>query len=193
MIQPAGGKHYWPIPDDIGGRAVFSGDGLYRYVLWRWWGQGFGEPESYAVFVGLNPSTADAKHDDPTVARCWRMTREWGLGAFAMLNLYAYRATSPRVLSTFHDPIGPDNDAYIRAVAADAQYVIAAWGAGEAHSERAGAVLDMLLHTGRREVHVLRLTKKKRPHHPLYLPSGLKPTLWKTTRGRADGQVVTYA
>lgn len=43
--------------------AVFSTDGAYRYALWRQWLLG----EGTLMFVMLNPSTADAIKNDPTL------------------------------------------------------------------------------------------------------------------------------
>jgi hypothetical protein len=42
--------------------AVLSVDGLYRYRLSRAWGRG-----PSLAFIMLNPSTADAGIDDPTI------------------------------------------------------------------------------------------------------------------------------
>lgn len=52
--------------------AYFSKDRVYRYDLWRQWDASRG----YAMFVGLNPSTADEDNDDPTVRRCIGYDRE---------------------------------------------------------------------------------------------------------------------
>ena len=62
----------------------------YRYALWRRWGEG-----PPAMFIGLNPSTADETADDPTIRRCIAFARSWGHGALCMANLFAYRATQP--------------------------------------------------------------------------------------------------
>ena len=46
--------------------AYLSECGWYRYLLWRRW-----QPSAPVVnFIMLNPSTADAVQDDPTVTRC---------------------------------------------------------------------------------------------------------------------------
>lgn len=46
--------------------AIISTDKKYRYVLTRT----FNEKLPMVAFVGLNPSTADDKEDDPTINKC---------------------------------------------------------------------------------------------------------------------------
>jgi len=59
--------------DEVQRAAVLSRDGLYRYALRRVW-----DPARPAVlFIGLNPSTADHRIDDPTIRRCVRFARDW--------------------------------------------------------------------------------------------------------------------
>lgn len=142
----------------------------YRYALWRRWGDG-----PHAMFVGLNPSTADETADDPTIRRCIAYARAWGYGALCMANLFAYRATQPADMLAQDDPVGPDNDAYLRRLAAEAGVVVAAWGTHGTHGGRHRAVLDMLP-----GLHYLRLTKDGHPGHPLYLPASLRPVAWVT-------------
>lgn len=153
----------------FGGKSArFSGCRQYRYELWRRW-----DDRPYALFVGLNPSTADETEDDPTIRRCIRFASDWGFGGLCMANLFALRATDPRVMLAHPEPIGPDNDITLRRLAADAGIVVAAWGAHGAHLNRAGAVMDMLT----AEVHCLGQTKAGQPKHPLYLRADTRPIL----------------
>jgi len=78
----------------VTGAAEISPCGLYRYTLWRWFGMG----DRTVRFIGLNPSTADANQDDPTIRRCADFARRWGFDRLCMVNLFAYRATDPREL-----------------------------------------------------------------------------------------------
>lgn len=146
--------------------ATFSPCRRYRYTLWRRWGDG-----PYANFVGLNPSTADETQDDPTIRRCIRFAREWGYGALCMTNLFAFRATDPKVMLAEPAPIGPQNDDWLRASGIDAGIVIAAWGAHGGHHNRDEAVLGMFAN-----MHHLGLTKDGKPRHPLYLRADSTPT-----------------
>ena len=60
-----------------------------------------------------------------------------------MTNLFAYRATLPEVMKATSDPVGPDNDEYLRALAADAGVVVAAWGANGTHKGRDAEVREL--------------------------------------------------
>ena len=148
--------------------ATFSPCRTWRYSLWRRWA-----PGDYAMFIGLNPSTADETQDDPTVRRCIRYAQSWGYGALYMTNIFAFRATDPRVMKRFDDPIGPKNDTALIRLSADAGIVIAAWGTHGEHLGRVDAVRRFL-----HRMHVLKLTKGGHPCHPLYLKADLKPQHW---------------
>ena len=140
----------------------------YRYVLSRRWGDG-----PSAMFIGLNPSTADETADDPTIRRCVAYAKAWGYGALCMTNLFAYRATQPTDMLAQDDPIGPENDAHLRRLATDAGVVVAAWGTHGAHLGRDAQVRTLLPN-----LHYLRLTKDGHPGHPLYLAASLRPVAW---------------
>ena len=125
------------------------------------------------MFIGLNPSTANETADDPTIRRCIAFARSWGHGALCMANLFAYRATQPADLRAQDDPVGPENDAYLQKLAAEAGVVVAAWGVHGTHRGRHNVVRTMLP-----TLHYLRLTKDGHPGHPLYLPASLRPAAW---------------
>lgn len=146
--------------------ADFSDCRTYRYALWRTWGGVNG----YCMFVGLNPSTADETLDDPTIRRCIKFAKDWGYSGLCMTNIFAYRATDPKVMKSVADPIGPDNDDWLRDSASQAAVVIAAWGTHGKHMGRADAVKRLLPNLS-----YLRLTKDGHPSHPLYLPGNLRP------------------
>ena len=149
--------------------ATFSPCRTWRYSLLRRWANG----GDYAMFIGLNPSTADETQDDPTVRRCIRYAQDWGFNALYMTNIFAFRATDPLVMKRFDDPVGPHNDTALIRLAADAGIVIAAWGVHGTHMGRGNSVLRFL-----HRMHVLKLTKGGHPCHPLYLKADLKPVPW---------------
>jgi len=96
------------------GGAIVSDDGLYRYRLWRRW-----DAECPTmVWIMLNPSTADAEVDDPTIRRCIGFARREHCGGIEVVNLYALRATNPAAHPT---PEGPEN---AKAIGPDAQAIL---------------------------------------------------------------------
>jgi hypothetical protein len=148
---------------------MLSEDGRYRYHLTRTWDDG-----DRAVFVMLNPSTADAYEDDPTIRRCIGYARRWGLAGIEVVNLYAYRATNPAELWEVDDPVGPENDLWLRAVGSSGFPLVAAWGAN-AQPRRVQRVLGL---PGFDRLTCLRTTQAGHPGHPLYLPKELTPVAW---------------
>lgn len=147
--------------------AVLSPCGSYRYELTRTWAKG-----SRVGWIMLNPSTADAEVDDPTIRRCIGFARTWGYGGIVVRNLYALRATNPRDLWRHDDPVGPDNDAYLRDAAPDA-ITVCAWGTN-ATWHRTQQVVGSLIVAGASLRH-LGCTKSGQPRHPLYLRADLTP------------------
>lgn len=145
----------------------------WRYELGR---RLSADPRTVA-FIGLNPSTATAEIDDPTVRRCIGFARRLGFGRFAMLNLFSLRSTDPEGLRRAPDPVGPMNDAVVRGWASRAELVIAAWGAHPMARERGLDVARMLL-AASVKLHALGVTKDGHPRHPLYLRADSEPFRW---------------
>src|SRR5258708_7167168 len=113
----------------------------YRYVLWREWEV---RNPRYAMFVGLNPSTADEVEDDPTIRRCMDYAERWGYGALCMVNLFSLRARDPDVMKAHTSPIGAENDRWLVEMAKDAAVVVAAWGVDGVHLGRDKVVKRLL-------------------------------------------------
>lgn len=121
-----------PFGDHAGDRgAVVSPCGGYRYHLWRTLSAG--EPLRRVAFVMLNPSTADALTDDPTIRKCRGFAQRWGFERFDVVNLFAYRATKPTTLETAwlngQDITGPGNQRWQALALRSAALVVFAWGA----------------------------------------------------------------
>jgi len=149
---------------------ILSDCARYRYALWRRWVQG-----PAVLFIGLNPSTADALQDDPTIRRCIRFAKAWGYRALYMANLFAFRATDPRDMKAVVDPVGPDNDGWLWQLAYDADLVVAAWGAHGEHRDRAAAVARRLA----KRLHCLGRTTAGHPRHPLYVRRDARLEPWE--------------
>jgi len=158
--------------------ARLSADGRYRYTLDRRWGPRPGA----VVWIMLNPSTADAGGDDPTIRRCVGFTRGFGYDALRVVNLFALRTTDPGVLRGAVDPVGPDNDRWLACVSRPAGRgpVVAAWGAHRLAAARAARLLGAGV-LPRRGLTCLGQTAAGQPRHPLYLPAGRQPRPWPGT------------
>ena len=161
--------------------AQFSAARTWRYALWRTWQEG----EGHAMFIGLNPSTADETQDDPTVRKCMGFAKRWGYGGIYMLNLFAYRSTDPRALLHVEDPVGPQNNEHLAMYARSAGIVVAAWGAFKI-AEKRGEFVDGLLraqgaNTANRLWHLrcLGVAKSGAPRHPLYVPYSQMHVSWR--------------
>ena len=150
--------------------ATFSVCRRYRYTLWRNWTDLLGGGRGYAMFIGLNPSTADETENDPTIRRCISFAKSWGYDGLCMTNLFAFRATDPKVMLAESEPCGQDNDLHLLKMAKGAGIVVAAWGLPGTHMGRADEVRQLI-----QNLYCLKLTKGGQPGHPLYLPGDLKP------------------
>lgn len=144
--------------------AMFSPCRTWRYDLWRVWAPG----RPRAMFIGLNPSTADETEDDPTIRRCIGFARGWGYGGICMLNLFAFRATQPQDLRAAPHPIGPGNDDRLLLRAGCSGIIIAAWGIHGVLQRRNRTVLKLFAKHDL-WMHCLGVTKQGHPRHPLYL------------------------
>lgn len=149
--------------------AVISDCGRYRYLLRRTWDHKLPR----ALFVMLNPSTADAEVDDATIRSCIRLSRALCYGSFEVVNLFAFRATDPRELKNNSDVIGPENDAAIEGAIGRCDVAICAWGAHQMAESR-GRNVRSILRSYRPAVFSLGTTKAGHPKHPLYIKTGTK-------------------
>lgn len=195
--------------EEIRRGARVSGDGLYRYELTRTW-----DPanDARAVWIMLNPSTADAMVDDATVRRCIGFSKREGFGTMTVLNLYAYRSKDPDQLGAVADPVGPDNRETIAEWTDPhiAVKVIAAWGSFVPFGRevlrgqsvpgnprgRAGSggrpslarlshaqLVQTILNTIRSpRVYCLGTTKDGHPRHPLYVAADQPLQVWRELR-----------
>lgn len=159
-------------PDGTVASAVFDHTSTYRYLLSRRWRR---ITDGGAVtFVMLNPSTADALGNDPTVSRCTGYAKRWGFASLEVVNLFALRATDPRELKRTFDPTGGEaNDRYIEESCARSGLIVVAWGGHGALKNRAG-VVKQLLRPFADKVKCLGRTIFGEPRHPLYLASNLE-------------------
>ncbi len=147
--------------------AFLSEDQRYRYYLSRQWG----DDGRTVGFICLNPSTADDTLDDPTVRRCIGYARAWGGTKMVIGNLFAFRSTDPRKLKSESDPVGSENDEWLKKIVDECDIVVAAWGEHGVLGNRDLEVKERF----RGKLYALKLTKNSCPSHPLYLPKDLAP------------------
>ncbi len=146
--------------------AIISGDeSQFRYLLVREWAT-YRQARSI-LFVMLNPSVADVSQDDPTIRKCICFAKCHEYGRIEVVNLYAFRATDPKVLKSAGYPVGPQNDSYILGAIERADKIVAAWGC-HAQKSRADAVTKIICQ--RKNVYCLGVTKDGFPSHPLMVP-----------------------
>jgi hypothetical protein len=162
--------------------ASISGDGCYRYSLWRIWD----DAKPPLVWIMLNPSTATAEQDDATIRVCAGRARRMGFGGIRVANLFNWRATDPSELHRVADPVGPQGDrALYRVTLGAPPMIIAAWGDGGAIAgtgylpTREAEAVDILCRDYSHSLHTLGLTRAGHPRHPLRVPYSVMPTLWR--------------
>ena len=155
----------------------FSDCRKYRYSLLHRWDELF--ERRRAIFVCLNPSTADENQLDPTLRRIKAFSKRLGASEFLMLNIFAYRATDPKEMMAAKEPIGPENDARIQAALSEAYElnegqldVIGGWGNHGLHMKRQDAFLELLApyrKWPKLRIACLGKNANQTPKHPLYI------------------------
>lgn len=151
--------------------ASISPDGIYRYQLVRVWDESL----NTLAWIMLNPSTADGEKDDATIRRVVGFSSAWGYGSARIYNLFALRATNPKELYDHPDPVGPENDLYLKGIN-PSTLIIAAWGR---HATKfKDRMKDVAQIINGRCVSILGRTKDGEPVHPLFLPSTVKLMGW---------------
>lgn len=166
-----------PMTDAERSGAILSPCGTYRYHLWRRWD----ETLPTMVWVMLNPSTADASEDDPTIRRCIGFAKREGCGGISVRNVFALRTTDPAELARHPDPFGPENEKHLQT----ARYVslmtvlVLGWGAKSTnkrlkHYYRQAETLCVI-----QSPMCFGVTKDGDPRHPLYLKSDAPLIRWR--------------
>lgn len=165
--------------------ALISSCGQYRFRLDRCWE--IGRP--WATFLMLNPSTADAEVDDPTIRRCIAFCRSWGLGGLTVVNLYPYRSSDPRACREWAGRAGGNRSASqalesnLRCIqvagGAVSRIFIAAWGAGAWDRDHVRLAADLVA----APILCLGETREGAPKHPLArgrhrIPDEVQPQPW---------------
>lgn len=155
-----------PFARPKGPGAIIEGD--YRYKLWREFSpmEPGAKSRGTIIWMMLNPSTADATADDNTIKKCVHYSSFWGFSRLEVYNLFAVRATDPKVMKKHADPVGPRNDTFLKQAIASSHPIVVAWGNHGLHLDRQAAVSKLI---GDREVRCFGKNKNGTPKHPLLL------------------------
>ena len=151
--------------DGIFKDAVISECGNYRHALTRIWDRS----KEQIMFIGLNPSTADADNDDPTLRRCMNFANDWGYGGLFMLNLFDYRATDPHDLFMTERPESELCNYYLSLYGRSSDTIVFAWGSFKPNftKHRVKVVREMF----GADAYCFGNNNNGAPKHPLYLAS----------------------
>jgi hypothetical protein len=156
--------------------ARLSDDRRYRYTLFRRWG----ERPSGVTWIMLNPSTADAAVDDPTIRRCMVFSQRFGYDAMLVVNLFAYRTTDPdEILEVGPEAaIGPENGEWCQKACHQAAVIVAAWGALRKPLRGAASAISKIIQKDGYRLKCLGKTKDGQPRHPLYIRANAPLVDW---------------
>jgi hypothetical protein len=165
-----GGKVRVRLPAGTIGAAMFHGEREeYRLWLTRYWGGD--EHAPYALWIGMNPSTADALVDDPTVGREVTYTKDMlGLTRYVKANILDIRMTDSKKLRAMGAATRSDmNLQTILSLADGADRVIVCYG--DLHKSLQGYAREAVgaLRERGHDLWCLGMTKHGHPKHPLYL------------------------
>jgi hypothetical protein len=153
--------------------AVLSDCGRYRYRLEREVpGMYPGAQSLRPLFIGVNPSTADATVNDQTIRKDIGFCQRWCAGRFYKGNVFGYRATDVTKLAEVEDPVGPENDHYLLQMIDECNLIIPCWGDAKKVPRALRYRFDLvrkLLYEAQKPVRIFGLTKGGDPLHPLML------------------------
>jgi len=167
------------IPTEPDSSAVFSPCGQYRYRLERRVSEG--EGKTLAV-VMVNPSTADAENDDPTIRKVQGFARLAGYTRVIVGNLFAFRSTDIKGLATVADPRGGQtNNEHLARMMAEADDVLFAWGpvakVPKQWRNRWTTVAQLADRAGKRPL-CIGVANDGHPRHPLMVAYAVSMAQW---------------
>lgn len=167
-----GGKIKLPLHAHVRGHAEFSECGQYRHVLTRVWD----DQLPWIMFVGMNPSTADVNHDDPTVRKECAYAHMWGYGGLIKCNIMDYRVTNPKNLLSPHvKPCHENNLIHVAEWICHANLVVAAWGRLPVCLDIHAKNMLQLLKAVEKPLVCLGKNLDGSPKHPLYVKMHTQP------------------
>lgn len=151
----------------------------YRYSLFRRWD--YGVNVKRCLFVMLNPSTADAELDDPTIKKCIKIANYNGCGAMEVVNLCPFRSPHPKEIVIEPVEISQENNLVIKIAAEKADLVIFAWGNLPRSLKARPEWIKPIFKEMGKQPRYLKLTKDGNPSHPLARGKAFIPYTQKLT------------
>jgi len=171
-----GGKHSWPLLPGVRGPAEFSPCGPYRHILRRDWG----DPNTVVPFmlsVGMNPSTAGAFVDDPTLRKDQTYAWREGFKSLVKVNICDFRATHPKqLLAPDILPRSDENLPAISRLAKHAGLIVVCWGV--MHPQLQGYVQQVVKILKPYSLWCFGVNTDNSPRHPLFLPNDAPLMVW---------------
>lgn len=148
--------------------------GKYRYRLTRLWDRS--RPRLGVIM--LNPSTADADKDDPTIRKVMEFAKRLGYGGIEVVNLFALRATKQKDLwaavekDGYSAAVGASNDISFKEMLSCTAAVMCAWGVEDKKDNIRSRVNWLHLHVFNENIKLFDIGKTQggSPRHPLYVP-----------------------
>lgn len=159
--------------------AIISECGRYRYRLDR----DVQQEGLVFAFFGVNPSTADASINDPTVRKWIGFSERNGVKRFIVGNVFSYRATDVNDLRSMvsSGAQGDEHHQYLAEIIAEADVLVPCWGrlAKMPKELRSypSALLDLMNRSGKPVLH-FGITGCGQPMHPLMLAYATPMTPW---------------
>ncbi len=155
--------------------ASFSSCGSYRWTLIRV----INESKKEIIFIGLNPSSANSKENDPTIRRLLSFAERWGFGKLYVINLFAKITKTPEMLKYCDDPVGSRNDLvldqYIKYwMANELCQLWIGWGVNGRLMNRDVQVLKKIKNKYSKKLYTIGITRQGKPLHPLYVAKNKK-------------------
>lgn len=173
MAHNPGGKR--KIKSGYKSEADISECGRYRTFLKRAWGPNdFDDP--FLLWVGMNPSVADADYDDPTCRKEIDFTKRWGYTCYVKCNIMDARLTDSLQLRNLKfDLCRQENLDAIDYFSGHADKVILCTG-NQKEPKAVKAFQDALavLRKNKEVLYCMGTNKTGYPVHTLYLPSQSK-------------------
>lgn len=155
--------------------ADVSDCGRWRRSLTREWTAPGALPRTI-LWVGMNPSTADALVDDPTCTREQGFCRRWGYTRYLKGNVMDWRATFPSDVPKDHAMAStPQNLEALARMANEAECIVAAWGKLPPTLAPLAKQTAAFLATFGKPMLCMGTNGDGSPKHPLYLRGDTAP------------------